>query len=68
LEDKEMFLHAGNIKETIVFVVFCSLFATWITGCTASVGIDWHGETGKSNTTISKEFVKEAKNISDRRY
>ena len=50
-----------------LFVVFAVLTAC-LTGCGVSARIDWHGESGLSDTVVSKEFVETKKPITDRRY
>lgn len=38
--------------------ILLTLFATYLTGCSFQVGIDWHGETGvdkRVQTALAKE-------------
>lgn len=54
--------------KTFVAVTMVMLIALAFCSCSFQIGFDYVGKTGKSDTTISKEFVSEAKPVSYRRY
>lgn len=57
-----------NVVSYFLFMALVSGLMILFQGCTLKVGIDWHGETGKSDTTVSKDFVETKKPITERRY
>ena len=58
----------GEFITTVIFCVTLALLAALITGCSFKIEAGWHGETGVSDTVVSKEFVETKKPITDRRY
>ncbi len=61
------FLHEIKVARLGKAVILCALMGS-VSACTVTGSVDWHGETGKSATIVSKEFVDKPQAINARRY
>lgn len=61
-------MNRENIGSWIVFVVTLCILASWLSACSVKFELGYHGQTGVSDTTITKDFVDGPRKITDRRY
>lgn len=57
-----------NAVNIIFIVAFCGIVSFLLSSCSFKIEAGYHGETGVSDTVVSKEFVEKPLPVTARRY
>lgn len=57
-----------NAKDILIVFILCGAVSILLSSCSFKIEAGYHGETGVSDTVVSKEFVEKPLPVTARRY
>lgn len=54
-------METKNGLDWFVFVILLGLLAAVMSGCSFKLEFGYHGQTGRDDTTVTREFIQNAK-------